>query len=89
MIKHILLAEDDSDFGSILKQYLELHQFKVIWAKDGAEAFQLFQKNTVAICVLDVMMPKMDGFTLAEKIIASNPEMPFVFLTKHLALLLV
>lgn len=81
MIKHILLAEDDSDFGSILKQYLELHQFKVIWAKDGAEAFQLFQKNTVAICVLDVMMPKMDGFTLAEKIIASNPEMPFIFLT--------
>ncbi len=80
-MKHLLLAEDDIDFGSILKQYLELHNFKVTWAKDGVEAFEYLQKNEIVICILDVMMPKLDGFSLAEKIIALKPEMPFVFLT--------
>lgn len=79
--KHILLAEDDVDFGSILKQYLEISGFSVEWAKDGAEAFETFQKNDFNICVLDVMMPKLDGFSLAEKIIEINPEVPFIFLT--------
>ncbi|WP_347923606.1 response regulator transcription factor [Pontimicrobium sp. SW4] len=82
----VLLAEDDFDFGSILKQYLEIHDFEVTWAKDGKEALELFKsslsKNHVfSICVFDVMMPKMDGFTLAEKIITIDPEVPFVFLT--------
>ena len=79
--KHILLAEDDADFGSILKQYLEMSGFTVTWAKDGEEAFLLFQKDTFNICVLDVMMPKLDGFSLAEQIIEINPEIPFIFLT--------
>lgn len=77
----ILLAEDDFDFGSILKQYLEISGFKVVWAKDGEEALEIFQKDNFSICVFDVMMPKMDGFTLAEKIINLNPETPFIFLT--------
>ncbi|WP_298538999.1 response regulator transcription factor [uncultured Aquimarina sp.] len=80
-MKHILLAEDDFDFGSILKQYLELHGYKVIWAQDGKEALQIFSEEQFDICVFDVMMPKMDGFTLAEKVIELNPEIPFVFLT--------
>ena len=79
--KHILLAEDDFDFGSILKQYLEMTGYTIEWAKDGKEALELFNKGTFNICVLDVMMPKMDGFTLAEKIIEINPEIPFIFLT--------
>jgi DNA-binding response OmpR family regulator len=79
--KHILLAEDDTDFGSILKQYLEMSGFTVEWAKNGEEAFLLFQKGFFNICVLDVMMPKLDGFSLAEKIIAINSEIPFIFLT--------
>jgi DNA-binding response OmpR family regulator len=79
--KHILLAEDDADFGSILKQYLEMSGFSVEWAKDGEEALQIFQKGSFNICVLDVMMPKKDGFTLAEDIIEINPEVPFIFLT--------
>jgi DNA-binding response OmpR family regulator len=79
--KHILLAEDDFDFGSILKQYLEISGYTIEWAKDGKEALEIFKNGTFNICVLDVMMPKMDGFTLAEKIIGINPEMPFVFLT--------
>ena len=77
----VLLAEDDFDFGSILKQYLEIHSFTVVWAKDGKDALELFKTDDFAICVLDVMMPKMDGFTLAEKIIELKPEVPFVFLT--------
>ncbi|WP_395065719.1 response regulator transcription factor [Flavobacterium sp.] len=80
-MRKILLAEDDIDFGAILKQYLELQNFSVIWAKDGEEALDLFKKNSFDICVLDVMMPKIDGFTLAEKIVDCNPEIPFVFLT--------
>lgn len=80
-MKKILLAEDDFDFADVLKQYLALSHFNVIWAKDGEEALAVFQKEPFDICVLDVMMPKMDGFTLAEKIIDLNPEMPFVFLT--------
>ncbi|MBW1296588.1 response regulator transcription factor [Aquimarina litoralis] len=80
-MKHILLAEDDFDFGSILKQYLELHGYKVKWAKDGKEALEIFTQEQFDICVFDVMMPKMDGFTLAEKVIEIQPETPFVFLT--------
>lgn len=81
--KHILLAEDDFDFGSILKQYLEIHDFKVSWAHDGEAALRLFKQEPVAfdICVFDVMMPKLDGFKLAEKVIQLHPEIPFVFLT--------
>lgn len=79
--KHILLAEDDADFGSILKQYLEMFGFSVEWAKDGEEALELFDKGGFNMCVLDVMMPKLDGFSVAEKIIEKNPEVPFIFLT--------
>ncbi|MFK8058506.1 MAG: response regulator transcription factor [Polaribacter sp.] len=79
--KHILLAEDDADFGSILKQYLEMSGFSVEWAKDGEEALEIFKKGNFNICVLDVMMPKLDGFSVAEQIIEMNPEIPFIFLT--------
>lgn len=80
-MKHILLAEDDLDFGNILKQYLEISGYIITWAKDGKEALELFKTERFNICVLDVMMPKMDGFTLAEKIIELHPETPFIFLT--------
>lgn len=80
-MKHILLAEDDFDYASILRQYLEISGFTVTWAKDGAQALALFPETNPDICVFDVMMPKMDGFTLAEKVIAASPEIPIVFLT--------
>lgn len=80
-MKYILLAEDDLDFGNILKQYLEISGFNITWAKNGEEALDYFKSQTFDICVFDVMMPKMDGFTLAEKIIDINPESPFIFLT--------
>jgi DNA-binding response OmpR family regulator len=80
-LKKILLAEDDADFASVLKHYLELYQFEITWAENGEEALSIFQTESFDICVFDVMMPKMDGFTLAEKIIKINPDVPFVFLT--------
>ena len=80
-MKKILLAEDDADFASVLKQYLELYDYNVTWAENGVETLTIFQRESFDICVFDVMMPKMDGFTLAEKIIKINPEIPFVFLT--------
>ena len=80
-MKKILLAEDDADFAGVLTQYLRLHGFDVTYCKDGEEALVIFQKETFSICVLDVMMPKMDGFTLAENIIEINPDTPFIFLT--------
>ena len=80
-MKKILLAEDDADFASVLKQYLEIYDYTIFCAEDGEQALKLFQKETFNICVFDVMMPKIDGFTLAEKIIKINPEIPFVFLT--------
>lgn len=80
-MKKLLLAEDDFDFAAILKQYLELHEFEVIWAENGEIALDYFKNQTFDICVFDVMMPKLDGFSLAEKIITINPEIPFIFLT--------
>lgn len=80
-MKKLLLAEDDYDFAGILKKYLELHQFEVIWAENGEIALDYFRNQTFDICVFDVMMPKLDGFSLAEKIITINPEIPFIFLT--------
>ncbi|WP_343590747.1 response regulator transcription factor, partial [Flavobacterium sp.] len=80
-MKKLLLAEDDFDFAAILKQYLELHQFEVTWAENGEIALNYFENQTFDICIFDVMMPKLDGFSLAEKIITINPEVPFIFLT--------
>jgi len=80
-LKKLLLAEDDFDFAAILKQYLELHQFEVTWAENGEIALKYFENQTFDICIFDVMMPKLDGFSLAEKIITINPEIPFIFLT--------
>jgi DNA-binding response OmpR family regulator len=81
MIEHILLAEDDLDYAFILKQYLEISGFKVTWVKDGAEALEAFPTAKPDICIFDVMMPHLDGFTLAEKIITLNLETPIIFLT--------
>jgi DNA-binding response OmpR family regulator len=80
-LKKLLLAEDDFDFAAILKQYLELHLFEVIWAENGEIALDYFKNQAFDICIFDVMMPKMDGFSLAEKVININPEIPFIFLT--------
>jgi len=77
----ILLVEDDQDIGNVLAQFLELQNFKVLLARNGNEGLVLFKKNEVDICILDIMMPKMDGFSLAQKIKKIDAEMPLLFLT--------
>ena len=77
----ILLVEDDANLGYILKEYLQVYDFAVEWAKDGEAGLAQFKKSSYDLCILDVMMPKMDGFTLAEKIKSFSPEVPLIFLT--------
>lgn len=77
----LLLVEDDVNFGEVLKSYLEMHDFNVILAKDGQEGLHMFHRDKYDLCILDVMMPKMDGFALAKSIKEKDPEMPIIFLT--------
>ena len=79
--KKILLVEDDPNFGSILKDYLQMNDFDVTLAKNGMEGFEKFKKETYDLCILDVMMPYKDGFTLAREIRDKNKEIPIIFLT--------
>ncbi len=83
--KKILLVEDDINFGSILKEYLGLNDYEVTLAKNGIEGFEKFKKGNFDLCILDVMMPYKDGFTLAKEIREENDTIPIFFLTaKHL-----
>lgn len=77
----ILLAEDDTNLGNLLKEYLEAKNYTTSWAKNGKEGFEVFKKGTYDLCLLDVMMPLKDGFTLAKEIRAQNKSIPIVFLT--------
>ncbi|HUH52353.1 MAG TPA: response regulator transcription factor [Flavobacterium sp.] len=79
--KKILLAEDDANFGAILKDYLSLNNFEVTLAKNGMEGLEKFKKDSFDLCILDVMMPYKDGFTLAKEIRDKNSDIPIVFLT--------
>ncbi len=78
---HLLLAEDDLNLGSLLKDYLEMEDFEVKLCRDGEEAAQAFKEKLYDICILDVMMPKKDGFTLAKDIRKNNKHVPILFLT--------
>ncbi len=77
-MKHILLAEDEENFGSLLKNYLELCSYKVTWVKNGSSAYSVLNQTDFDLCILDVMMPNMDGFSLGEKI---KSKTPFIYLT--------
>ena len=77
----ILLVEDDSNFGNVLKNYLELNDFEVVLERDGRLGLAAFQREKFDICLLDVMMPHVDGFTLAEEIREVDPEIPLFFLS--------
>ena len=79
--KKILLVEDDPNFGTVLKDYLALNDYDVTHAKDGLEGLISFKNDDFDICILDVMMPKKDGFSLAKDIRAINNDIPLIFLT--------
>ncbi len=83
--KRILIVEDDPNFGKILKEYLTLNDYDIVLAKNGIEGFEKFNKSYFDLCILDIMMPYKDGFTLAKEIREKNDEVPIFFLTaKHL-----
>ena len=77
----ILLCEDDPNLGMVLKNYLELNDYDVVLERDGRLGLAAFQREKFDICLLDVMMPNMDGFTVAEEIRNVDPDMPLFFLS--------
>ena len=77
----ILLCEDDENLGMLLREYLQAKGYMTELCADGEAGFKAFMKSKFDICVLDVMMPKKDGFTLAQEIRQTNAEMPIIFLT--------
>lgn len=77
----VLLCEDDTNLGMVLKNYLELNDYDVILERDGRLGLAAFQREKFDICLLDVMMPNMDGFTLAEEIRDVDPDIPLFFLS--------
>ena len=77
----ILLCEDDTNLGMVLKNYLELNDYDVVLERDGRLGLAAFQREKFDICLLDVMMPNMDGFAVAEEIRDVNPDIPLFFLS--------
>ena len=77
----IFLVEDDLSFGSVLKSYLEINDYSVEWVDDGKYALEHFRKGLFNICILDIMLPHVDGFTIANEIRLINNEIPIIFLT--------
>ena len=77
----ILLCEDDENLGMLLREYLQAKGYSAELYPDGEAGFKAFLKNKYDLCVFDVMMPKKDGFTLAQEVRAANAEIPIIFLT--------
>jgi len=81
MKAELLLVEDDQNLGYMLQDFLELEGYKVTWEKNGLAGLNTFRSRSFDLCILDVMLPVKDGFTLAEEIHTINPDIPFLFLT--------
>ncbi len=79
--QRLLLVEDDPSFGSVLKDYLVINDFEVTHAIDGEDGLTKFKEGEYDLCILDVMMPKKDGFTLGKEIKELKTEQPIMFLT--------
>lgn len=78
----VLSVEDDADFGLILKQYLELSDFEVVWFQNPADVVEIVKSDfPFNIAILDIMMPNIDGFSLAKIILKENPNFPLLFLS--------
>ncbi|MCI5083201.1 MAG: response regulator transcription factor [Saprospiraceae bacterium] len=81
MKPHLLYVEDDESLSFVTRDNLELKGYQITHCLSGREAAQLIQEHDYDLCILDVMLPEMDGFTLAQKIRAKNSEVPILFLT--------
>ena len=80
-VTHILLAEDDINLGQLLQTFLKNKGFNVSLAQNGKIAFEKFNQGKFDFCIFDVMMPEMDGFTLAWEIREIDKHVPILFLT--------
>lgn len=78
---HIFLVEDDLSFGAVLKSYLEINDYLVTWVDDGKYVLDKFRSGKYHICILDVMLPNVDGFTIGSQIRSIDKDIPMVFLT--------
>jgi DNA-binding response OmpR family regulator len=81
--RKILLVEDDESLGYLLSEYLKMKDFDIQWVKDGKSALEIAERDFFDLMILDVMMPEMDGFTLAKELKKDFPETPFIFLTSR------
>ena len=79
--KNILLVEDDLNFGTLLNDFLNLHSYHVVLAKNGIEGLEKFKNSSFDLCILDVMLPFKDGFSLAKDIREIDKDIPMFFLT--------
>ena len=77
----IFMVEDDRNFGTVLKSYMELNGFVVTWVMDGRDAVKTFNDGIFDICILDVMLPHIDGFSIARDIRETDKGIPLIFLT--------
>jgi DNA-binding response OmpR family regulator len=77
----ILLAEDDENLGMLLREYLKVKSYDADWFVNGEKAYKSFIKEHYDLCILDVMMPVKDGYTLAREIRMTNTDIPIIFLT--------
>lgn len=77
----LFLLEDDQSFGSVMKAFLEMNDFYVRWIDDGKKAISNFRDEEFDLCILDVMLPNVDGFTVARDIKIINKDIPLIFLT--------
>lgn len=80
-MKNILLVEDDNNLGFVIKDNLKLNGYKIYLCKDGQIGLKTFNEKSIDICLLDVMLPKQDGFSLAKDIRKMNDSVPIIFLT--------
>lgn len=77
----ILLVEDDDSLGYLLSEYLKIKNFDISWAQSGKKALELVEFHTYDLVILDVMLPDIDGFSLAKTLNNNYPDLPFIFLT--------
>ena len=79
--QNIILIEDDPTLGYLLSEYLKMNNFEISWAKNGIDCLKMLKLNTYNLAILDIMLPDINGFDLAEKIKNLHPNLPFIFLT--------
>ncbi|MEM9823300.1 MAG: response regulator transcription factor, partial [Bacteroidota bacterium] len=81
MKAHLLYVEDDESLSFVTRDNLELQGYKITYCEDGAKAMEIIHQQQFDLCILDVMLPEVDGFTIAKAIRAFNTEVPIIFLT--------